>query len=357
MKKSNMVLIQALMSVAACLVAAMPTFAEESPANTTGSEPEQVQGEAKADPSGRSSPVVLSEEQIRLDLEDCLKNAPGSIFIIECEDEAFEARKRLPPREAASGGDSARLNDCLENTMITFHDECYEKFGPTEGQAEGVALRPEQPAVAVAAAATEVSSSYNSGPSLHRGFLRFNVGSVTVEDSSGPLTNGEGGLAWGMGGTINPLSWQENICWDFDYIGIYRTYDNNTSVGGGPFVSVDDKIDIDTNALLFGLRAYYPAKGQARAYVMGGGGFYRNELSIDGSLFGIPGTVEEDTDSSLGFQVGFGVDFGTDDLNNWRISLNFKRVFIDADFDVLGGGSVDLGGFYFSFGIAFNMKQ
>jgi hypothetical protein len=89
-------------------------------------------------------------------------------------------------------------------------------------------------------------------------------------------------------------------------------------------------------------RAFYEFSG-GTLYAGGGIGMFWSDLTITGSIFGFPATRTE-TDMSLGQQLIAGGELAISKES--RLGVEFRKVFLKANFGELTNGSVDVGGRY-----------
>lgn len=177
-----------------------------------------------------------------------------------------------------------------------------------------------------------------TGPVLS---LRLHLGNFS-SNGNPELRDESGGFAYGLEFGFVP---KKTLSYRLELFGLSREYD--ATITGTPlFGTVDTRMGLDTMAILFGVRASYPPKGSFRFHGTGGPGIFFHELSLGGTLLGIPGTWQDETDSSLGLHAGAGVEV---DAGDWVLGLDFRRWFVHGSFGSFGLGSVDLGGNYFGF--------
>lgn len=133
---------------------------------------------------------------------------------------------------------------------------------------------------------------------------------------------------------------------DVELLGTNQDYDTPVS---DPFVSLDNDTSVQTAGLLIGLRAFYPANSQFRVYGVAGLGFYYVNMTVTGSLFGFPGTYEDD-DRSTEFYYGAGASYLFD---NWIVSVDYRKVKLEGSFGGFGINNADLGGDIMALGIGY----
>jgi opacity protein-like surface antigen len=133
---------------------------------------------------------------------------------------------------------------------------------------------------------------------------------------------------------------------DFELLGTNQDYDTPVS---DPFASLDNDTSVQTAGLLVGLRAFYPVNSKFRIYGVAGLGFYYVNMMVTGSVFGFPGTYE-DEDRSTEFYYGAGASYLFD---NWIVSIDYRKVNLEGSFAGFGISNADLGGEIMALGIGY----
>lgn len=133
---------------------------------------------------------------------------------------------------------------------------------------------------------------------------------------------------------------------DVELLGSNQDYDTPVS---DPFASLDNDTSVQTAGLLVGLRAFYPANSKFRVYGVAGLGFYYVNMTVTGSLFGFPGTYEDD-DRSTEFYYGAGASYLFD---NWIVSIDYRKLNLEGSFGGFGISNADLGGDIVALGIGY----
>jgi hypothetical protein len=191
-------------------------------------------------------------------------------------------------------------------------------------------------------------SAQTTPPGFVRGTLavRAHVG-VSASEASPVLPGLDDGLPGSVGLTVWPRpSWLVAV--DLGWIGWSRSFPTEDATNLGALLTVNDRVDLGTNAVTAGLRLSLPPGALVRPYAAAGLGWIHHKAQLDGSLFFIPGTVAESTSTDWTFYWGGGIDtrFGS-----WGVSLDYRRLDTTASF---GGPfdipSVDLGGSSFFVG-------
>jgi len=143
------------------------------------------------------------------------------------------------------------------------------------------------------------------------------------------------GFGVGLSGVLRKYP---NLALDFEIQSVNRDYD--TPLGPPLWGVIDNDTSVQTSALLFGARAFYPASGRLNAYISGGLGLFYTRMVVTGSVFGFPG-LYEDTDSSLAPYYGLGLSFSFD---NWGLSLDMRHFDLKGNFSAFNINNANLGG-------------
>lgn len=125
---------------------------------------------------------------------------------------------------------------------------------------------------------------------------------------------------------------------DLELFFINRDYD--TSIGPPLWGSLSDHTSVETDAVLAGGRAFYPASGPLRVYASAGLGYFRTKMVVYGSLFGFPGS-QEDTSSTLSFYYGAGIGYL---FGKWGLGLDYRHLDFDGSFGSFNIDDANLGG-------------
>lgn len=125
---------------------------------------------------------------------------------------------------------------------------------------------------------------------------------------------------------------------DLELFFINRDYD--TPLGPLAWGSIDDDTSVQTNAALFGGRAFYPLEGPFRAYASAGLGYFKTRMVVYGSLFGFPGSYE-DTDTRLELYYGAGLSYR---FGSWGLSLDYRHFNLKGSFSAFEVQNANLGG-------------
>lgn len=172
--------------------------------------------------------------------------------------------------------------------------------------------------------------------------LRLNAGTFDRNNNS-ELSHEGGGPAFGLEVGIMP---EEVISYRLELMTVSTRYDTN--IPPPAWGMIDSRMTLDTNALLFGVRASYPPRRPYRFHATAGIGYFNSKLTATGSTFGFPGEVSDD-DSSLGFHAGAGFEVN---LGNWVVGVDFRRWFVGTtSFPTFNVTSADIGGDYLGFSV------
>lgn len=172
--------------------------------------------------------------------------------------------------------------------------------------------------------------------SASQAYIHF-AGGYFSPDSNAQLPNesGQFGLAFGGGWRQSRyIAWEIELFMDFQRVDI----PNPPSI---PFGTVDSRADISTAGVAGNVRFIYPL-GQFEPYVGAGIGFYRSELEITGSIFGIPGTIKN-SDNNTGVQLLAGLEYRFGEEGS-SLGVQYRKLNLSASFSPEVPGDVDVGG-------------
>ncbi len=178
-----------------------------------------------------------------------------------------------------------------------------------------------------------------SESTISMGAVRFYLGSFDTEDNPGKLENENHKFTLGFGASFK-LPKRKHFSFDLEFWMTERKYD--TTIQAPLFSTISDRMTLQTMALLFGIRGFYPSDSRFRIYGTGGIGLYKSELSVWGSTLGFPGTIEDD-DHSLGLHAGAGLELDTGD---WVLGVDYRHWIVEGSFGEFGADNVDIGGDY-----------
>jgi opacity protein-like surface antigen len=184
----------------------------------------------------------------------------------------------------------------------------------------------------------EKQNSY--GSAISTGSVRFYLGSFDGEENLGKLENEDRSFTLGFGASFK-LPKRKYLSFDLEFWWTERDYD--TTIPASLFSTISDSMTLQTIALLFGIRGFYPSNGRFRIYGTGGIGIYKSELSVWGSTLGLPGTIE-DEHLSLGLHAGAGLELDVGD--DWFLGADYRHWVVEGNFATFGADNVDIGGDY-----------
>lgn len=177
----------------------------------------------------------------------------------------------------------------------------------------------------------------NSESPKSRNAVRLYVGSFNADGNPGKLEDERHNFTLGIGGSFN-LPKTDHLSFDLEFWMTQREYD--TTVQAPLFGTIDDRMTLNTMAVLLGVRGFYPADSRFRIYGTGGLGMFFSKLTATGQQLGFPGEIE-DKDQSMGLHAGGGAEM---DLGDWIIGVDYRRWFVKGSFDKFGASNVDIGG-------------
>jgi opacity protein-like surface antigen len=167
-------------------------------------------------------------------------------------------------------------------------------------------------------------------------YIHF-AGGYFSPDSNAQLPNESGQFGLALGG-----GWRQSrhIAWEIEFFIDSQRVDipNPPSI---PFGSVDSRADISTGGVAGNVRFIYPLC-QFEPYVGAGIGFYRSELEITGSIFGLPGSIEK-SDNNAGIQLLAGMEYRFGEKGS-SLGVQYRKLALSASFGPEVPGDVDVGG-------------
>lgn len=134
---------------------------------------------------------------------------------------------------------------------------------------------------------------------------------------------------------------------ELELLGTNQDYDTPVAA---PFGTLDNDTRVQTAGLLMGLRVFYPAGSSLRFYGVAGLGLYYVEMSVNGTLFGVPGVYYDD-DRSVDFYYGGGISY---QFEQWVVSIDYRNIELSGDFSGFQISNADLGGETVMLGIGYN---
>ncbi len=168
-------------------------------------------------------------------------------------------------------------------------------------------------------------------------YVSVGVGSFDPEGSSALATNRDGDFA-----IAAALGYQRSryLSLELDVIYLEQEFDTPPGIPSGGFVTVDERADLTVSGMAAVVKLGHPI-GPLRPYVGLGAGIYISQLTVFGTVFGLPAWHEED-DTHVGYQWLAGVSLPVGE--RWSIGAEFRRTELRADFGALTGGKLDTGG-------------
>lgn len=169
-------------------------------------------------------------------------------------------------------------------------------------------------------------------------YLYASVGDLKADETPGRL-EGEGssyGLVLGLGVPVRAhLALDGEIA---AYSSKYNTPPLTAPFGG----SVDTRMRVTSSGFAANARTFYEFSRGA-LYAGAGIGIFWSDLTVTGTIFGFPATRTE-TDMSLGHQLIAGGEVTIS--KEARLGVEYRKVYLKANFGELTSGSVDVGGRY-----------
>jgi hypothetical protein len=176
--------------------------------------------------------------------------------------------------------------------------------------------------------------------------IRVWGGGYEPNDPGGGLESFSSGSALGVGATFWTMA-DGAVGIDADLVSLRR--DNAGAIPGPPLAPFFGVASAYSDGLTAGLRGRTPPLGPFRAHLRAGAGVYHTDMELTGVGTGGPSSPSESS-WDLGPQLGAELEgrFG-----RFVVSLALMQVWLDASFNDLGLGEVDLGGTFI--GIGFGM--
>ena len=164
------------------------------------------------------------------------------------------------------------------------------------------------------------------------------LGSISNNTSLGESSS----VTLGTGILFSPENFSPHLRLSLDFW--FWTMDQaNTQFGPCFFCSINDEVDVGVLTVSLSLVALYPTGTNLQIYGHIGTGFSIINYELRGTLIGIPGTFEDDRDSEISFQYGFGLVYAPGDI---RIGIHARRFQIDSSSILFGFDGIDVGGDY-----------
>lgn len=164
----------------------------------------------------------------------------------------------------------------------------------------------------------------------------FGLGGFDAQDGTGTLQNQSGQYSLMFDATYR---YTEYASFEFDVFGTEQRFDTPPGV-----YAILGTVDGRSTIFVGGVNAvakFGIPMGGVEPYVGAGIGLYFSSLLVTGSLLGAAAEAEEE-DWGLGQQLLAGLNFRVSE--RWWLGVEYRRTFLEANFGLLGGGEVDIGG-------------
>ena len=167
-------------------------------------------------------------------------------------------------------------------------------------------------------------------------YLSVWLAEMDVDDNPGRLEDESHSFAYGFGFGTRV---KQYLDLGGDVFGASAEFDNAT-VSAPFFGTISDEMDLALSGILLRARGIYPIRW-FEPFLGVGVGWCRAEATVSGTVFAIPGLVEE-KDTGLMYEFAFGAGF----VLSRKIDLvvAYRDILMEADFDSLSSGDVDIGG-------------
>lgn len=163
------------------------------------------------------------------------------------------------------------------------------------------------------------------------------LGGFDPDDGTGQLKNQSGQYALAFDAAYR---YTEYVSFGFDIFANEQRFDTPSAITAPFFGTVDGRSRISGGGFNAVAKLGLPL-GRLEPYVGAAVGLYFNSMIVTGSVFGLPAQAEEQ-DSGLGEQLLAGFNYRVAD--RWSLGVEYRHTFLEADFGLLSGGKVDLGG-------------
>ena len=169
-------------------------------------------------------------------------------------------------------------------------------------------------------------------------YLPFFLGGYQFEDNPGSYVGGGSTLALGIGVGYRKSN---HLAFEFEGIMIQKSFDTPANPNS-LFIDTRDELDLESNSLFVTVKAFYPMK-RFEPYFGAGIGANISTLEIPAYLFGIiAGTVADESNFSFATQILLGADIVLNE--SWAMGIEYKKIGVNADFQDLSGGNIEIGG-------------
>lgn len=171
------------------------------------------------------------------------------------------------------------------------------------------------------------------------------VAELNIDDNPG-LEDEEHSFAFGFGVVVRV---NEHLDLGMDVFGSSAEFDNAT-VGAPFFGTISGDMDLSLDGLVLRGQGVFPLRW-FEPFVGVGIGWGRARMSVSGTLLGFPGEVEE-KDSGILYEFAAGAGFTL--TRKVQLVLEYRDLLMEADFDDLSDGDVDIGGKIYALGLRFH---
>lgn len=203
------------------------------------------------------------------------------------------------------------------------------------------------PALFALAAFQPVEGADPAAPPRPPVYLSGWIAEFDAEDNPGRLEDEAHSYAFGLGfGT----RLKRFLDLGGDIFGASAEFDNVT-VSPPLLGTISGEMDLDLSAILLRARGVYPLRW-FEPFLGGGIGWDRAKVTVAGSLLGIPGIAEEEKDTGILYEYAAGAGF----VLSRKIDLvvAYRHLEMEADFDDLSDGEVDIGGDLYALELRFH---
>lgn len=177
-------------------------------------------------------------------------------------------------------------------------------------------------------------------PVPREAYWYISAGDFDGEETTGQLENE--GRSFGFVAGIGVRPWQY-FALEAEFAGYTAKY-NSPPLPVSPGVSIDSRMRVTSAGVVGNAKAFYEF-GRATVYAGAGLGIFGAQAELTGTLFGFTADrTEEDTE--IGYQLIAGGDVAIAERS--RLGIEYRRLYLEADFGDLSRGKADIGGDYFA---------